>query len=120
MARPKKTTIPSPGHNSGGAVDKDRMRDIVSRIENVEEQRAEFASEVTDSLGRGEKLWPRSESDPDSSQAAPPGRLRARRQAGARRRVPHGARGLREHAARGRRDRARRSHTAGLKGEIDR
>jgi uncharacterized protein (UPF0335 family) len=48
MVKAKNT--PGVGHNSMGAVDRDRLRDIISRIESIEEQRGELASDVKDIL----------------------------------------------------------------------
>jgi uncharacterized protein (UPF0335 family) len=51
--RSKKTTTPAEptvGHNSTGVIDKDRLRDIVTRIEAIEEERAELAGDVKDIL----------------------------------------------------------------------
>jgi uncharacterized protein (UPF0335 family) len=48
MPKPKTPTSPArPGHNSG-AVDKERLRDIITRIENLENERSELASDVRD------------------------------------------------------------------------
>ena len=47
MPRPKKPTSPSPtaGHNS---LDKDRLRSLVERIEAIESERSDLASDVKD------------------------------------------------------------------------
>jgi uncharacterized protein (UPF0335 family) len=47
MPRLKTNPVAGPGHNS---IDKDRLRDIISRIEATEAQRTELASDVKDIL----------------------------------------------------------------------
>jgi hypothetical protein len=44
MPQPKTPTTPAPiGHNSVGPLDRDKLREIVSGIENIEQERAELA-----------------------------------------------------------------------------
>jgi uncharacterized protein (UPF0335 family) len=47
MTRPKNTTPVGPGHNS---IDKAKLNDIIGRIEAIEAERTELASDVKDLL----------------------------------------------------------------------